>query len=139
MRALLAGKPRNAGIQFVRYAFVGGVAAVADTGCLYMLHQGLRINHLVAAAVGFLLGLLVNYLFSIAWVFESRGRRGRELFLFGLIGVGGLLWTEVILWIGVNLAHAPVMLGKLCSLVLVLIWNFGMRRTFVFAPDERPG
>lgn len=119
-------------MQFVRYIVVGGIAAVIDAGTLYFLSIRLGVNHMIAAAVGFFLGLMVNYIISIAWVFESQGKYRQELMLFSLIGVGGLVLTEIIMWATVDVAKSPIMLGKVIALLLVLIWNFGMRKKFVF-------
>jgi len=133
MKQLFVGKTENTFLQFVRYLFVGGGAALVDAGTLYLLSVRWGVNHLIAAAFGFFLGLLVNYLISIAWVFESKGKYREEMILFALIGAGGLVLTEIIMWATVNVARSPVMLGKLVALLLVLIWNFGMRKKFVFA------
>jgi putative flippase GtrA len=134
MKTRFLSKTQNTIVQFVRYLFVGGFAALVDTGCLYILHKHLGFHHLSAAAIGFLLGLITNYVISILWVFESRGRIKEEFTLFALIGIGGLMWTEVILWLSVEVAQISVMLAKGIALVLVLIWNFGMRKKFVFTP-----
>jgi putative flippase GtrA len=133
MKQLFVGKTQNTFLQFVRYIFVGGGAAVVDAGTLYVLSVRWGVNHLIAAAFGFFLGLLVNYVISIAWVFETKGKYSQELLLFSLIGAGGLILTEIIMWAAVDLAKSPIMLGKLIALFLVLIWNFGMRKKFVFA------
>lgn len=133
MKDFLVRKPQGTVPQFIRYVFVGGVAAAVDSGSLYLLHSQLAVHFLVAAAIGFLLGLLINYLISIAWVFESTGNLKQEFALFAMIGVGGLGWTELIMWTSVKIAHFPVMAAKLIALALVLVWNFGMRKKFVFA------
>jgi putative flippase GtrA len=133
MKHLFIGKTQSTSLQFFRYIFVGGLAAAFDAGTLYILSVRFGVNHLVAAAFGFFLGLLVNYVISIAWVFESRGRYRQEIILFALIGAGGLILTEIIMWAAVDMARTPVMLGKIIALLLVLIWNFGMRKKLVFA------
>jgi putative flippase GtrA len=133
MKELIVGKTQNTFYQFIRYLFVGGFAAAIDTGCLYLLHNHLAVNYLAAAVVGFLLGLLTNYLISIMWIFESTGKTKEEVLLFSMIGVGGLAWTELILWLSVRVAHTPVMIAKGIALIVVLVWNFGMRKKFVFA------
>jgi putative flippase GtrA len=137
MRHLLVGKTQSTALQFMRYIVVGGVAALIDAGTLYVLSIHLGVNHMIAAAVGFFLGLLVNYLISIAWVFESQGNYRQELILFSLIGLGGLILTEIIMWATVDVAKSPIMLGKIIALFLVLIWNFGMRKKFVFAMSKQ--
>ncbi len=117
----------------MRYVVVGGVAAGTDTALLYLLNRYFGVNPLIAAAAGFFFGLVVNYLFSIAWVFESKRSFAQEFTFFAIIGAGGLGWTELILWLGIDLVHLSVLMTKAIALFLVLIWNFGMRKKFVFS------
>lgn len=136
MRKMIFDKTQNVFIQFIRYIFVGGFSALIDTGCLFLLNAHLGFNYLSAAAIGFLLGLFTNYIISVAWIFESSGKIKEEFILFSVIGVGGLMWTELILWVCVDFAHFPVLLAKGIALGLVLVWNFGMRKRFVFTPIQ---
>lgn len=133
IRSLLLGRTQNTFLQFFRYLLVGGGAALVDTGSLYLLYAAWGVHHLIAAAAGFLLGLIVNYFISIAWVFESRGKLRDEFILFSVIGLGGLALTELILWVSVDIAQLTVLPGKAIALGLVLLWNFWMRKRFVFA------
>lgn len=132
IRTLFVDRTRSTWIQLFRYLFVGGFAAAVDTGSLMILHQAFGLHHLKAAAIGFLFGLTTNYLISVAWVFESSGRVRDEFLLFAVIGIGGLGLTEMLMWAGVDLAGLPVLPAKLIALVLVLGWNFGLRKKLVF-------
>lgn len=138
VKKLLAEKPKAVHAQFIRYVLVAGVAATADTTMLWFLNARLGINPLLAAAAGFTLGLVVNYLLSVAWVFEGSGKLTSEFTLFALVGIGGLGWTELILWVCVDRVGMPVMAAKMTALGLVMGWNFGMRRRFVFKASSRP-
>lgn len=119
-------------IQFFRYIFVGGLATVADMGTLFLLTNYLDVFYLLSAAIGFVLGLSVNYAISIFWVFESTGDFKKEFTLFAAIGIGGLVLNEIIIWGLVDYAGLFYMLAKMISVVVVLFWNFGMRKKFVF-------
>ena len=55
-------------IQFLRYIFVGGTAAVVNIGSLFVLKECCHIYYLIANIIGFLLGLITNYLLSKALV-----------------------------------------------------------------------
>ena len=122
--------------QFFKYLFCGGMATVSDMIVLFALSNFLNINHLIAAAFGFLVGVITNYTLNIALVFESQGKVKKEFTLFAIIGIGGLLWTELILWILVNNLGLYLMLAKIIAVVLVLFWNFFMRKRFVFPSDS---
>lgn len=129
---LVIKKTDNGLLQFFRYLIAGGTASLVDLTILFILYQLLGINYLVAAALGFGGGVLTNYTINILIVFESGGKKKTEFSLFALIGIGGLLWTELILWMLHDHLGAPVMLAKLVAIVLVLNWNFFMRKKFVF-------
>ncbi len=118
--------------QFLNYLVCGGFATLADMSVLFVLTNILHINHLIAAAIGFVVGVTTNYSLNIALVFKSQGKTQKELTLFTLIGIGGLLWTELILWILVDNLKLYIMFAKIIAVILVLFWNFFMRKKFVF-------
>lgn len=91
------------------------------------------LNYLISAAIAFILGVATNYLLCIVWIFESTGRVKKEIILFVVIGVGGLILNEVIIWLLVEEAKLYYMLAKAVAVVIVLVWNFGMRKKYVFA------
>ena len=119
--------------QFLSYLICGGVATLADMSVLFVFTKVLHLNYLIAAAVGFLIGVTTNYALNTALVFKSQGKVKKELSLFALIGIGGLLWTELVLWILVKKFGIYLMIAKAIAVILVLFWNFFMRKRFVFS------
>jgi len=125
--------PTNNGfVQFFRYLFVGGIAATVDIGSLFAMTSFLHINYLVSAVIAFLLGIITNYALSTLWIFKSRGDKQKELMLFLAIGITGLLLNELVIWALVAKVGLFYLLAKLISTGIVLFWNFGMRKKFVF-------
>lgn len=133
----ILGRKVNKGLlQYFRYLMCGAVATVTDVSILFFLTHVLRINYLIAAACAFLTGIIVNYSLNTVLVFKSSGQIKKEFPIFALIGIGGLIWTEIILWILVDKLDIYVMFAKMVSIVLVLQWNFFMRKKFVFAEES---
>ena len=132
-KKLFFEKTGETSIQFFRYLFVGGMATVVDMGTLYVFTSILGLNYLISAAVGFVLGVTTNYLMCIAWVFKSTGKIEKEIVLFVIIGIGGLVLNEVVIWLLVEEAGLYYMMAKAIAVAVVMVWNFGMRKKFVFA------
>jgi len=132
MKHWFFGPVTSARIQFLRYVFVGGSSAVVNLVSYGFFTGALRINYLLAAFFGYSLGFLWNYTISILWVFKSRHSRGKEVVMVIIITIGGLLWTEVFLYGFVEFIHLHHFLAMFITLWIVLIWNFGMRKRFVF-------
>ncbi|MEI7891305.1 MAG: GtrA family protein [bacterium] len=132
---LLPQKTSKGMRQFLKYLVCGGMATLSDMAVLYVLTHFTSLNHLVAAAFGFVVGVTTNYSLNKILVFQSSGKIKKELPLFVFIGVGGLAWTEVILWIFVDHFNFKIMIAKMIAVVLVLNWNFFMRKKFVFSSE----
>ncbi len=135
----ILGRKVNKGIlQYFRYLICGGTATLVDVSLLFFLTHIFHVYYLIAAAISFATGIIVNYTLNIILVFKSSGKVKKEFFLFALIGIGGLFWTEIILWILVDKLNIYVMFAKAIAIVLVLQWNFFMRKKFVF-PEKPAG
>ena len=127
--------------EFLRYAVVGGIAFLADFGTL-VLAQELFFKSFpwgvyAATVCGFAVGLAVNYALSLAFVFtreedKGKGRTVGAFLAFGAIGLMGLAWTELGMWIGVELLAWNYMAVKVVVTALVLAWNYLGRRILVF-------
>ena len=124
----------NGWIQLFRYTFVGGVAFLADFGLLAGLTELAGLNYLLSAALSFIVGLTVNYLLSVQWVFASRklADRRAEFLLFALIGVVGLGLNELFLWLFTEFVGWYYLVSKIVATVIVFFWNFLARRIILF-------
>lgn len=131
---LFASKTNNTIIQLFRYFFVGGFAFVIDYGSLFILTEYCRINYLTSAAIAFLLGLLINYLISILWVFGQKTVTSRcmEFLIFAVIGLIGLVLNEAIMYFGSEILGLHYMFSKLCSTGIVFFWNFFARKIILY-------
>lgn len=128
-------------LEFLRYAVVGGIAFVADFLAL-VAAQELIFNHFawglyVSTVVGFIAGLTVNYILSLLFVFTSehdknKGRSVGAFIVFGIVGILGLVWTEIGMWIGVELLTLNYMLVKVFVTGAVLAWNYLGRKLLIF-------
>lgn len=128
--------------EFFRYAAVGGISFLADAGTLYISREWIfRAKTdgelLLCTALGFLVGLGINYLLSIFFVFRkgenrNNGRDLKSFVIFAIVGVIGLALTELGMYCGTVLLHGYYMLVRIPVAGLVLIWNYIGRKIFVF-------
>lgn len=128
------GKTDSTFIQLFRYSFVGGFAFVVDFCLLYVLTEFVHLHYLASAAIAFLAGLMVNYVLSKLWVFTKSSYKSRvaEFLVFALIGVIGLGFTELLMWVFTDLVGAHYIVSKLFTTVLVYFWNFFARKIIIF-------
>ena len=132
MKHFIFGRAKNIHIQFLRYFFVGGSASVVDLLVYSILITVVDTHYALAAFLGYMFGLSWNYVISLAWVFESKHNRVKEILMVFCIAIGGLLWTWLILYILIDFAGIDAIIAKILSQIIVLFWNFGMRKYYVF-------
>lgn len=121
-------------VELLRYFVASAAALGADVG-LYRLGLRLGWAYPIAALLGFCAGAVVAYVASVRWVFSARTVRSAslEFGLFVAIGVGGLLLTELLLWIAIGRLGFPPIGAKLATCAAVFVFNFGARKILLFS------
>lgn len=129
---LFITKSNNTFIQFFRYIFVGGVAFLADGGSLFLITT-IGVNYLISVIFAFVIGLVVNYGLSKLLVFENSNVNGKiEFLVYGIIGVIGLGFTEIIMYVLTEIAGLYFMVSKVIATIIVLVWNFVARKITLY-------
>ena len=128
--------------EFIRYLFVGGTAFLVDFGTLYLTKTFLfsslgDTGVYIATALGFIVGLIYNYILSLIFVFKSARERNKgksvgAFVVFAIIGVIGLLLTEAGMWLGYDVLKINYLIVKIFVAAVVLIWNYGARKLLIF-------
>ncbi|MFC4925781.1 GtrA family protein [Delftia deserti] len=122
-------------VQFTRYFLVALVALLIDTGTLSFLIRWMEIPLTTSAALAFFAGTVANYLMSVKLVFKDRqfeNQKFREFLLFATIGIVGLLITQAILEIGYLQLKANLEIVKIVAAGATFIFNFLVRKIFLF-------
>jgi putative flippase GtrA len=120
--------------QLCRYTLVGAVAFAIDFASLFALTHFGHIHYLISAGVAFLIGLTVNYVLCVRWVFTRRsvGDKRLEFLVFAVIGLVGLGLNEAFIWFFTEMAGFHYLTSKITSTVFVYLWNFFARKYSLF-------
>ncbi len=121
-------------LQLFRYIFVGGFAFIVDYSLLYILTEFIGLYYLLSATISFIAGLLANYLLSIRWIFKDSKYENRtiEFTIFAVIGVIGLLFNALLMWLATDVIHFYYMVSKLFVAAIIMLWNFFCRKLILF-------
>lgn len=121
-------------IQLFRYGIVGGISFIFDFGALYFFTEFIGLPYLLSAAIGFMLGLAMNYLLSVGWVFHHSepGKNSMAEFIgWFLIGIAGLGLNTFIIWFFTEFVNFYYLVSKIISTIIVFLWNFFARKYLI--------
>ena len=105
-------KDKKTLFELLRYLVVGAIAAIVDLCVLAIFTEFIfkgdkgTLAISVGTAAGFIAGLICNYLLSMLFVFvnkeqkEKNKQKLRTFSIFALVGIIGLLLTELLMNIG---------------------------------------
>ena len=146
----ISHKPESTSAQFIRYVFVGGGAAFVQWGLLVLLKEAVGLDANIANAVGFIGGLVFNYIISTLWVFDNSAVKNKaaEFTAFALIGVVGLGINQVMIWLfdkalsdsklfgGLIAADKYYLIGQVLATGIAFFWNFFARKYLLYNKRE---
>lgn len=132
--------------QILKFGVVGGISFVVDFTVYGVLCNVIGVHYLIAGMCGFTISVVVNYLLSMRFVFESRDdmSKSREFIIFVILSLIGLGLNSLILFICVDLIYAGWawlngllsiklmnLAAKIMATGIVMVYNFVTRKIFL--------
>ncbi len=122
----------------LRYFISGGTAGVTDIALLYIIHEILGVYYLTSAAFAFIVAFFVSFLLHKYWTFKSHDEQmHRQMSMYLLASLFGLLLNTVLMYIFVDYIHINVILSQIVVGLMVACVSFFVSRNLVFkySPD----
>lgn len=121
-------------LKLIKYLFVGGTCATLDLVTFIYFAKILGYNYLWVSFYSFIFGTLLNYFLSIKFIFESKIKfsRKKEILLIFAISSLGLIYTQLLLILFIEILFIELIISKLLTMIIVFSWNYLTRRLYVF-------
>lgn len=125
--------------QIIKFAVVGVSAFMIDYVLMVLITEVFSINYLLSNAISFSASVIYNYILSIFWVFDvdsSKSNQCKNLVIFIVLSMIGLLINQLLMWIQVNQLNIYYMIAKIFATVVVMVYNFISRKIYLEAKIE---
>ena len=111
--------------QIIKFGFVGFLCFFIDYGVMVFLTEVFRIDYLVSSGISFTVSVIVNYILSITFVFETDKDKNKlkEFVVFVFLSVIGLGINEACMWLAVEAAGIYYMISKIGATAVVMVYN----------------
>lgn len=120
--------------QFLRYFCVGGISALVDWGLFYALHLMVGLHYIAAASGSFVVSVIVNFFLGREFVFKNQCKFNASIEALSIVAMNttGLLFDLLIMSLAIKLVHVHPVAAKIGATGLVFIWNFSIRRWWLY-------
>jgi len=130
--------------QIMKFGVVGFLCFFIDYFVLYAVTEFLGINYMISSAISFSVSVIVNYILSITFVFDTKkdSNKMKEFILFVILSLVGLLLNQIIMWFTVEILLKPFhiaksyMIAKIGATAIVMVYNFITRKIFLENKEE---
>ena len=117
-------------LQIVRFGIVGVCSTTLDVLSATLLHRA-GMPAALATAIGFLLGFALGFILNSQFVFQTERTLNRTI-KYLAISLGGLLISELIIYLLFTHGHLTFLVSKLIAVVVVFFWNYVLSRIWAF-------
>ena len=119
--------------QFLRFVLVRTAATITTYAVLIVGVEGLHIDAIAASVVGYVLGIMVNYILNYRFTFGSGQRHHVVIPKFLTVMVIGMFINAAVMYMGINWLGFHYMLAQLAAVGVVLMLSFTANRLWAFA------
>lgn len=117
-------------MQIIKFGMVGGLCFLIDYGVMVFLTEIFNINYLISSGISFTVSVIVNYILSMQFVFETEKDDSamKKFIIFVVLSVIGLIINQILMWILVDKIGIFYMISKIGATVIVMVYNFITRK-----------
>ena len=118
--------------QLLKYESTAIICGVIDYGLLILLVEIFHIHYFWASLAALLTAMVVQYLLNFRFVFETAQKHQIRKFIgYAILGCIGIGLNQLIVYLAVSRVGLHYLGGKICSSVLVGIYNFTSRKLYL--------
>lgn len=128
----LYGKFRD----LILYGIIGTFSAGLDFVIYTLLVEFAGLPYLLANSISVLGGISTSFYLNRNYNFKVKDHATRRFAIFLLVGICGLVFSNIILYLFIDQMSMNKILSKLLSIVLVVFFQFLLNKYLTFKPSE---
>lgn len=118
--------------NLILYGIIGSFTSFLDFCVFTLLASYAGIHYLVANCISVLVGITTSFLLNRSYNFRVKDKTKQRFAIFLTVGLCGLMLSNLILYIGIDMLHGEDVIVKLASIVLVVGFQFLMNKFVTF-------
>lgn len=122
--------------HLILYGIIGSFSSSLDFLIYTLLVQVIGIQYLVSNCISVLGGITTSFILNRNYNFKVKDHAKRRFSIFLTVGLCGLLMSNMILYLCIEVWSMDKLISKLLSIVLVVLFQFLINKYFTFKPSN---
>ena len=118
--------------NLILYGIIGSFTSALDFAVFTMLSKYIGIHYIVANCISVLIGISTSFALNRSINFKVKDKTGKRFLIFLTVGLCGLLLSNVILYVGIDMLSGDELIVKLASIVWVVGFQFILNKFITF-------
>lgn len=110
--------------NLILYGIIGSFTSFLDFCVFTVLANHVGVYYLVANCISVLVGITTSFLLNRAYNFKVKDHTKRRFITFLTVGICGLLLSNLILYVGIDMLQLNDLVVKFASIILVVGFQF---------------
>ncbi|MDE5574104.1 MAG: GtrA family protein [Bacteroidales bacterium] len=125
--------------HLILYGVIGGISSGLDFLLYTALVELTGLNYMLANCISVLAGIAVSFLLNRKYNFKVEDKTVRRFLIFLSVGLGGLLFSNLILYLCIEYMSIDELVSKVLSIVPVVLLQFLLNKFITFKTDKENG
>lgn len=122
--------------DLILYGIIGSFSAGLDFAIYTLLIEIVGIPYLFANCISVLGGISTSFYLNRNYNFKIRDHAARRFSIFLIVGLCGLVLSNMILYVCIEKVSMNKIVSKLLSIILVVIFQFLLNKYQTFKPSN---
>ena len=118
--------------HLILYGLIGSLSSGLDFLVYTLLVSVLSTNYILANCISVVVGIVTSFTLNRSYNFKVTNKTAQRFSIFILVGLSGMLLSNLILYCCVDLMHINKVTSKLLSIVPVVLLQFLINKYITF-------
>ena len=119
-----------------RYLILYGIIGCISSGLDFILYTILvelcNLHYIAANCISVLVGITTSFTLNRKYNFKVTDKTAQRFAIFLVVGLAGMLLSNLILWISIDVLSLNAIVSKLLSIMLVVFFQFLLNKYITF-------
>lgn len=120
--------------HLILYGVIGSFSSGLDFVIYTLLVQFVGLQYIIANCISVLGGITTSFVLNRNYNFKVKDHAKRRFSIFLTVGLCGLVMSNIILYLCIDVLEMDKLISKLLSIVLVVFFQFLVNKYLTFKP-----